>query len=239
VGVGADLGEHERGALVVGQALEVCEQVLEVLAAFDLGGQPLGRGLHVLEGDVLAAGPQHRQGSVASDRVQPGLEQDVPVVGDEAAIRGDERVLHSVLGLLPIAEHVPAEGQQATVMAVVDRLEGRFVTTADSADQPLVGQRPDEAPGAALDVGHRRRDLPRAVSRVGSPDVLHTSANAPGGRRLGSDGLRRAPHPALTVSVVRRGLAPPTVGVASRVNSPRCPPGSANLMALAPPGASE
>ena len=41
----ADLGEHERGALLLGQPRDVAEQVAQVLAALDLGGQVLGRRL--------------------------------------------------------------------------------------------------------------------------------------------------------------------------------------------------
>ena len=45
----AELGEHERRPLVLGKALDVGEQVAQVLAALDLRGQAGGRGLDVLE----------------------------------------------------------------------------------------------------------------------------------------------------------------------------------------------
>jgi hypothetical protein len=75
VGEGTELGEDERRALVLGELLQVGEHVAQVLAALDLGREALDRRLgDVVEGALLAAGAQDRQGAVAGDRVQPGLE---------------------------------------------------------------------------------------------------------------------------------------------------------------------
>ena len=48
-------------------------------------------------------------------------------------------MLERVLGLLLAREHVPAEGDQAAVMAVVDRPRTRDVTLPDERGQRLVG----------------------------------------------------------------------------------------------------
>jgi hypothetical protein len=50
---------------------------------------------------------------------------------DQIVVRREERVLDRVLGLLWIAEHVPAERQDAAMMAVVDHLEGRTPALPD------------------------------------------------------------------------------------------------------------
>jgi hypothetical protein len=53
-------------------------------------------------------------------------------------VRGDEGVLDGVLGLLEGAEHVPAEGQDPAVVAVVDGLERAGVTGSDESYEFLV-----------------------------------------------------------------------------------------------------
>ena len=48
-------------------------------------------------------------------------------------------MLEGVLGLLVAGEHVPAEGEQAAVIAVEDELEGPLVAGADAGDEGVVG----------------------------------------------------------------------------------------------------
>jgi hypothetical protein len=55
MGVRTELGQQQRGALVLGQLAEVDEQLAQVLTPLDLLGQTLGGRLHVLEGDARAA----------------------------------------------------------------------------------------------------------------------------------------------------------------------------------------
>ena len=101
VAQGTELGQDERGPLVLGQALQVGEQLAQVLAPLDLGREPLDRGLgNVVEGALLLAGAQDGQAAVAGDGVEPRLELDRLVAADEVAVGGDERVLDGVLGLL-------------------------------------------------------------------------------------------------------------------------------------------
>ena len=54
----AGLGEHERGALLLGQLVQVAEQVAQVLAALDDGGQMLGRRLVGVLERALAPGAE-------------------------------------------------------------------------------------------------------------------------------------------------------------------------------------
>jgi hypothetical protein len=46
----ADLREHERGALVVGQARDVAQQLAQLRAALDTGAEAVGRGADLLDG---------------------------------------------------------------------------------------------------------------------------------------------------------------------------------------------
>jgi hypothetical protein len=60
---------------------------------------------------------------------------DLLVGRDEVVVRGEERVLHSVLGLLEAREHVPAEREDRAMVAVVDGLEGGGLALANELHQ--------------------------------------------------------------------------------------------------------
>src|SRR5215207_8973317 len=60
-------------------------------------------------------------------------------------MRAQEGLLQRVLGVLAVAEHVPAERQQRRVMAVVEHLERSGVTPADERGEALVVE-PAEPP---------------------------------------------------------------------------------------------
>ena len=137
----AQLGEDERGALVVAERVQVVDQGLEVGALLDLGGQTHGDGqggLDLGERHDVAPRPQEGQAAVARDREQPGPQHDRPLVRPQRAVRGDEGVLERVLGLVGGAEQMPAERQQGPVMAVVQRLEGAVVAGAHARHQSLI-----------------------------------------------------------------------------------------------------
>src|SRR4051794_28498539 len=70
---------------------------------------------------------------------------DVAPVGQQGAVGAEEGVLDGVLGLLEVAEHVAAEGQQRPRVAVVDGLEGALVPATDQRDEAFVGLPPDES----------------------------------------------------------------------------------------------
>jgi hypothetical protein len=79
--------------------------------------RPSVAGALVLERDLLAPRAHDRHAAVARDGVQPRLQRSDLVARAQAAIGGQERVLHGILGLLARAEHVPAEREQLAVIA--------------------------------------------------------------------------------------------------------------------------
>src|SRR3954469_6470786 len=124
-----ELEQDERGALVLGQPVEILDEVAQIGAKLDGVGESLAdravarRVGHRLAG---AAGAQDGEAAVARDRVEPGLQRRGPVAGArERAVGRGEGVLQRVLGLLPASQHVPAERDEAAVVAIVDGLEGR------------------------------------------------------------------------------------------------------------------
>jgi hypothetical protein len=55
-------------------------------------------------------------------------------------------VLQDVLGLLVVAEHVPAEREQPAMVAVVDRLECPLVAHTNARHQSIVPKCPQQPP---------------------------------------------------------------------------------------------
>jgi hypothetical protein len=159
VAQGVELRQDERGALILRQALEVAQQVAQVLAVLDVGDEPVDRGLALaLRVPVLgAAGAQHGQAAVACDREQPRAQLDRLPRADERAVRGEERVLNGVLGVLSLSQHVPAEREDRPVVALVDRVECGGVSGANARDEPVVATQAAQ-PRKRGRVGARVRD---------------------------------------------------------------------------------
>ena len=87
VGLVAELEEDQRGALVIGQALQLGHQLAQVGAPLDVGGHALDRPGAVrdrVDGDLGAACTQRRQAPVAGDRVQPRAQVDVAAAAHAA-----------------------------------------------------------------------------------------------------------------------------------------------------------
>jgi len=78
------------------------------------------------------------QAHVARDPVEPGPHVDLALVGDDRAVGRGEHLLQHVLGVLPRAQHVAAEGQEARAIALDERLEGGLVAYANELYQTLV-----------------------------------------------------------------------------------------------------
>jgi hypothetical protein len=55
-------------------------------------------------------------------------------------VSGDERLLDGVFGVLGGAEHVAAETEDASAVAVVQNLEGDGIAAPDELDELLVGE---------------------------------------------------------------------------------------------------
>jgi hypothetical protein len=169
----AELGEHEGGALIVGQVRHVGQDRAQVLPRRHLGGQTIRDGQGHLRHGALAAGAQYRQAAVAGYRVEPRPQRGGRVGAPQVAVGGEERELQDVLGLLLGAQHVPTERQDGTMVALEQRLERALRAGTHVLDQPLIGGEPQQ-PGwhevvvAGQDgVGsHGVRSMPRA--RAGS-----------------------------------------------------------------------
>ncbi len=109
--------------------------------------------------------------AVAGDAVEPGPHVDLALVGEHGVEGGGEHLLEDVLGVLARAEHVPAEGQQAGLIARAEDLEGGVLAAAGERDQPLVGlqaqqgRRPAQARDAAgvCECGYLHDSLVAAV----------------------------------------------------------------------------
>ncbi len=148
VGERLELGEHERGPLILGKLAHVREQLAQLRSAFHVLVEPGGRDLHLAD-LTLTAGAQHGQAAVARDGIEPGPEVDDPVVGLEVTMGRGEHLLHRVLGLLARAEHVPAERQDAGQVALVEHLEGVDVARPHPRDELGVGAQGEHALGGA------------------------------------------------------------------------------------------
>ena len=138
VAEGIDLREDERRALVVGQPAHVDDQIAQVLAPLHLCRETLSRRLAELGGGLIAARAEDRVAAVARDREQPRAEMDLLLRGDQVVVRGEEGVLDGILGFLRIPEHMPAERQDAPMVAVIDHLECGRASFADQRHQALV-----------------------------------------------------------------------------------------------------
>ena len=138
VGEGVHLAQQQGRALGLGKFLDVDEELAELLAVVDLlGGRGgLDGGHHVHR--FLRVGGRFAQvveAAVAGDPVEPGAQVDLALVAQHRFVGVDEDLLQHVLGVLGGAEHLPAEAEQATLVAVDDRLEGAGVAAARHRDQ--------------------------------------------------------------------------------------------------------
>ena len=207
-----ELEEDERRALLLGQALDVADEVLEVRPALDLGREAVGAGQAlegvVAAGDVVTPRAQDAEAAVAGDRVEPGLQLDRLPAAPEAVVGRDEHLLEGVLGLLLVAEHVAAERQELRRVALVDDLEGRRVAGPDLGDEPGVsalvdGPLPEATAGRQVDRGGRHVVImPPFTSTVPplvrmshrSPDIPPRRKGPPGFLARGvPSGVRRRP----------------------------------------------
>jgi hypothetical protein len=99
-------------------------------------GRGFDRGHHVHR--FLRVGGRFAQvveRAVAGDPVEPGAQVDLALVAQHRFVGVDEDLLQHVLGVLGRAEHLPAEAEQAALVAVDDRLEGARVAAAHHRDQ--------------------------------------------------------------------------------------------------------
>jgi hypothetical protein len=132
-----ELGEHERGPLLLGQAPDVAEKGAQVVALLHLLRQGRDPICQVL-GRHLTAGAPHVQAAVSRRRVEPCAQVPRRSAGVQLPVGGAEGVLDRVLRLLTRPEQVPGQRQQSTMVAIVERLEGVLVAVLDQPGQGAV-----------------------------------------------------------------------------------------------------
>ncbi len=147
VGQRVHLAQHERGALGLGKAVDVVDEQPELLALVDLvrrGGAVVVQ-VDVHRVDAHGLDPaQVVEAPVAGDPVQPGPHVDRAVVVEDRVEGRGEDLLQDVLGVLARAEQVPAEGEQARVVARDEHFEGGRAAAPDQRDEALIGLQPQE-----------------------------------------------------------------------------------------------
>ena len=168
VGESVDLAQEERGPLGLWQVLDVGEDLAQVLAGLDgVGGcraAVVGVLVHHLVGAFGHRPAQMVQAAVAGDPVEPRLDLDVAVVLEDRLVGRDEDVLEHILRVLLGGKHVPAEGEQARLVAIPEGLERPRLTVANHRDQLLVALKADEG---------RPADQKAATAGMGECGCLH------------------------------------------------------------------
>ena len=154
------LCQHERRALIMGQALDVRDQRPQIGPRLHLLAQPLRRQARRVDVGLEPASAEQREAAVARDRVQPRPEVRRRPALAQRPVGAQEGLLQRVLGLLASAHHVAAEAQQGAVVAVVEDLERPLVARRCHVREPAVGEPPEQErseSGVAFgDRGHGR-----------------------------------------------------------------------------------
>jgi hypothetical protein len=162
----AQLGQEQRGALVVGQRAQVGEQVAQLLAPLDVGGEVLRRRNPVVgQPRIGAPCADDRDAPVARDGVEPGAHRARDPSLPERRVGGEERVLDDVLAVLRLPEHVPREREQREMVADVELLERLHVAAARRARELPVraGTRAQEQPSGRRCRGRHVGLVPRGT----------------------------------------------------------------------------
>jgi hypothetical protein len=168
VGDVAQLGEHERGALVVRQPRQIGQHGTELVTHADRGGHVIDRGLGLILYGPHPAGAQQRQAAMASDPIQPRAKGARTLAARDLRPRDQERLLHDVLGVLARAQHPAAELEQRPSVALEQLLEGTPGALLDLLNQTPIGdqrQRCNRSERPVLDQCAVRAHV-RAASRI-------------------------------------------------------------------------
>ena len=136
-----DLAQQERRALGLGEMADVLEETAELLAVLDalVGGHPIQVGVGVHRVLPVRGGlTKVVEAAVPRDPVEPRANGDRALVGDHRVVGRDEDLLEHVLRVLGRAEHLPAEAEEAGLVALDERVEGVLVTPPGQGDELLV-----------------------------------------------------------------------------------------------------
>ncbi len=93
--------------------------------------------VHRVDADRLHAA-QVVEAAVARDPIEPRAHVDLALVREDRVEGSREDLLQHVLGILARAEHVPAEGVQARLVARDERFERSVVAATHERDQAFV-----------------------------------------------------------------------------------------------------
>ena len=180
----AELVGDERDPLALGQALELADEVAQVVGAHDLlvrvgAGVVQHRRVDLEVGRAHRAA-QHVERAVAHDGEEPGLERHLAAVGAQGGQGADEGVLDDLLGVVVrAAEHLARVAGEPLLVARVDRVEGAVVARAHEVDELLVGGGP--VGGGVKEDRHDSRLRPDGLSsqppegHTWPPEVGHPS----------------------------------------------------------------
>jgi hypothetical protein len=168
------LEEHEGGALIRRQPLQVSQDLAQLLAPVDLIGDIIERG--VIERELTELGarpaPQVGEAAVAGDRVQPGPKRNRVASGAQRPVCGGERRLQRVLARLSRSQHLHAEREDTARVSIVDRLERAGVAVPDASDEQVVGLVPGGLAGdPTADPRYGRYRTHGDSLRLGAPRV--------------------------------------------------------------------
>jgi len=174
------LCEDQRGSLALWQLQEARERLTQILTLLDLC---LGIGARRRRRDHLdgaATLAQDAYARIASNGKQPGAQVYLAIVCDKRPVRGRERRLNGVFGILRRVEHVPSERQQLAGMAVIEDLERGPIAATDQRHEPLVrGEakpnsrpRPDSSTAISQLISHSR--TPRRRRRLSTHRLTAT-----------------------------------------------------------------
>ena len=165
-----DLGHDERSALVLGKPADVVDELAQVAATLHLLGEA-SRGCRSKLRRELAARSQNVEATVAGGGIEPRPQMLRRLALHELAVSGGEGVLQGVLRLLKRSEQVAAEGEQAAMMALEDRLERRLVAGGRQRGEPPVVESPQGRLPWRL---HSHLVLPVSGSERTKPALLPT-----------------------------------------------------------------
>lgn len=206
---GLELGEDQRRSLILRKALHIDHQVSEILAALNLARQALRDRLDALARGLLAAGANDRETAITGDREEPRPQCDRLLRVHDVLVGREKRVLDGVLGLLVIAEHVPAEREDRAVMAIVCGLERGRAALSDQGDEMGIGREPKRPSGRHPHYPCRRP--PRHRTGFHGADYLGCTRKTPCSGKLSCLGGQTGASPRAASARRSRGRGYPQI----------------------------
>ena len=154
-------GEHQPiiGPKPAERPLQLARQVVGVGGSRAMVGPILGRRDGGRAAGALREG---RAATVCGDPQQPGAERPLALETREPAEGADKRLLHHVLGIVPVTEHPETKAEDETLIPLDQPARSIGITAADRLDQrAVVHQSCAFARGRSGCFGHRQREIPR------------------------------------------------------------------------------